>query len=344
MALKITRVIPGIIFFCVLQPALAGLKIDTVYFQDGDRITGEILELRQNQLLLSTEDGGNIRIEWNTVNRVMILNTMRIVLDDGKIYYGQIHFGTDKGTGTIRPIGGVPIWIYLVRIVSLTPVKERMIDRLYGLFSTGFSYVKATEVMQFTISASLNYDAERNHIGLFYDGNASNDPVNLFNQRQKGGITYQRYLPRKWFIIGQWTAETNTELELELRTGLEVGGGNSLVYTNRMRLDAGAGIQFNREQSVDLHSYNLESVFTGEYSIFIFKAPEINFTLAADLIPSLSDFGRIRTEINSNLRWEVFTDFFLKWTFYYSFDSQPLSEDAAKNDWAVTMLGIEYKL
>jgi hypothetical protein len=344
MTLNILKIIPGIILLCILQPALAGPKIDTVYFQDGDRITGEVKELSYNRLRLSTDNGGTISIEWNKVDSVVFLNTLRIVLDDGKIYYGQVHSGTDAGTGTIRPIGGGDIYIYLVRIVSLTPVEERVIDRLNGLLSSGFSYVKATQVIQFAVNASLDYDAARNHVGLFYDGNMSNDPINLFNQRQKGGANYKRYLPKNWFVIGQWTAETNTELELDLRTGFAVGGGNSLINTNRMRLDAGAGVQFNREQSLDLHSFNLESVFIGDYYIYIFEAPDINFDIKASLIPSLSDFGRIRTELNSNLRWEVLNDFFLKWTFYYSFDSRPLTEDASKTDWAVTMLGIEYSL
>jgi hypothetical protein len=34
----------------------------------------------------------------------------------------------------------------------------------------------------------------------------------------------------------------------------------------------------------------------------------------------------------------------LKWTFYYSYDSRPLSTTASKSDWAISLLGLEYKL
>jgi hypothetical protein len=52
----------------------------------------------------------------------------------------------------------------------------------------------------------------------------------------------------------------------------------------------------------------------------------------------------VRSRIDSNLKWEVFKDFYLKWTFFYSHVSKPLSTDAEKNDWAVSLLGLEYKL
>jgi hypothetical protein len=81
-----------------------------------------------------------------------------------------------------------------------------------------------------------------------------------------------------------------------------------------------------------------------DYAMFIYDDPEVSLDLDASLIPSINNPGRIRSNINSNLKWELFNDFFLKWTFYFSFDSRPLSESAEKSDWAISMLGIEYKL
>ena len=322
----------------------AGEKIDTIWFQNGDRITGEVTELNNNKLIVSTDDGGKILIEWDQVEKVIILNTMRIVLDNGSILFGKILEGEEKGTGTIQSAGDNAFLVYLVRIVLMKQVEEGFVDRLSGLISSGFSYVKASEMLQYYLSASLDFEAEKFQIGLFYDGNYSSDPVSGSTQRQYGGANYRQYLPRKWFLVGQFTAEANSELGLDLRTGIQGGVGNSLVLTNRMHLNIGAGIQGNREQSKDLSAYNLEGILAVKNSVYISEAPDISFDISADLIPSLNDFGRIRSEINSTLRWEVFNGFYLKWSFYHSFDSKPLSSDAASSDWAITMLGLEYKL
>ncbi len=53
----------------------ASSKIDTIYFQSGDRITAEVKLLENNQLKLSTDDVGTIYVEWDKVDSVMILNT-----------------------------------------------------------------------------------------------------------------------------------------------------------------------------------------------------------------------------------------------------------------------------
>ena len=65
--------------------SLASGKIDTIYFQNGDRITGEVKSLDNNHLRLSTDDAGTIQVEWNKIDSVKILNSMRIVLQDGEV-------------------------------------------------------------------------------------------------------------------------------------------------------------------------------------------------------------------------------------------------------------------
>ena len=114
--------------------------------------------------------------------------------------------------------------------------------------------------------------------------------------------------------------------------------------TNHNQFYIAAALQGNREASSGADQYNIEGLVSLDYSIFIFDSPEVSFNIGADLIPSLSDLGRVRSRIDSNLKWEVFKDFYLKWTFFYSYDSKPLSTDAEKSDWAISLLGLEYKL
>jgi len=48
--------------------------------------------------------------------------------------------------------------------------------------------------------------------------------------------------------------------------------------------------------------------------------------------PGLSNWGRIRSDINANASLELFKDFFFGLDFYYKFDNQP-AEGASKSDW-----------
>ena len=129
-----------------------------------------------------------------------------------------------------------------------------------------------------------------------------------------------------------------------MRTSFGIGAGNSLVYTNTTHFFAAAGFLGNREWSGSTSRYNLEGKVTLNYTVYIYESPEVSLTLRFDLIPSLTNLGRVRTQVDSNMRWEIFSDFFLKWTFFHNFDNRPLSESASKTDWAISLLGIEYKL
>ncbi len=338
-----TGVLLFFLFIAGSQSVLFAAKIDTVFLQQGDRITGEVKSLENNYLRLSTYDVGTVKVEWNKIDSVKILTSMRIELVDGRIMYGKLLTAGIVGSCYIWRREGDPILIKLIRIVALSPVEEKFIDRLNGTLSTGFSYVKASDIAQLNFSGSLAYLAKKNHGELFYDGLLTRDSLKT-TQRHNGGAKFIRILPKKWFIISTVSLESNSELELDLRSNWGVGGGKSLIRNNFTNFYLAGGVQFNRETSKGVEQYNVEGVLETNYSVFIYDDPEVSLDLKIDLIPSMSDLGRLRSNINTNLRWEVFNDFFLKWTFYYTHDNRPLSETAAKTDWAVTLLGVEYKL
>lgn len=327
----------------VSQSILFAQKIDTVFLQQGDRLTGEVKSLENNYLRLSTHDAGTVKVEWNKIDSVKILTNMRIELVDGRIMYGRMHTAGDVGSCNIWRMEGDPVLIKLIRIFSLSPVEEKFIERLHGTLSSGFSYVKASDITQLNFSGSLEYLARKNHGELFYDGLLTQDSLKT-TQRHYGGAAFIRIFPRKWFLTTSFSLESNSELELDLRSNLLIAGGKNLIRNNFTKFYLAGGLQFNRETSKGEEQFNLEGIVETNYSVFIYDDPDVSFDIKIDLIPSLSDLGRLRSNINTNLRWEVFNDFYLKWTFYYTHDNKPLSETAAKSDWAITLLGVEYKL
>jgi len=329
--------------FCSVA-SLASSKIDTIYFQQGDRITAEVKSLENNQLKLSTDDAGTVYVEWSKIDSVKILNNMRIVLSGGRIIYGKILTAGEAGKCFIWTSINEPILMELFRIVALAPMEEKFIDRISGSLSSGFSFVKASQVTQLNFDGSIRYQAEKNSLELFYSGLFSQDPSTGYSQNQNGGATFIRLLPKKWFVLTKMTMESNSEMDLDLRTSLTAAAGNAFIRSNRSYLYGALGIMGNRENSLGDAQFNLEGLIATEYSVFIFDSPEVSFSLSVDLIPSFTTPGRVRTNIDSNLKWEIFSDFYLKWTFYYNYDRQPLSTNAEKNDWAITLIGVEYKL
>jgi len=81
-------------------------------------------------------------------------------------------------------------------------------------------------------------------------------------------------------------------------------------------------------------------VITADYNFFQYSTPKADVKVALDLYPSLTDWGRYRTEFDIKFRREMITDFFLDIDFYYSFDNRE-SEEAANEDYG-TILGLSW--
>lgn len=87
---------------------------------------------------------------------------------------------------------------------------------------------------------------------------------------------------------------------------------------------------------------NLETLGVLDFQTFRYNDPELDITATLRIFPSLTDFGRVRIEFETRLKYEIFKDFYAGRGIFDNFDSRPHTqdtEDVVKND-----LGIETTL
>lgn len=336
------RVFLTVLFISVLNIANASSKVDTIYFQKGDRITCEVKLLANNLLKLSTDDGGNIDVEWNKIDSIFVQNTLRIGMSDGRILYGRISPSGKVGECILREEGGTASIVQLWNIVELLPLKKKIFDRLSGSLSSGFSFVKASDVTQLDFDGNIEYKGEKIILNMNYNVILTRESSGT-TQRQNGGASLYRVLPKNWSIVGKVLAESNSYFELDLRSTFGLSGNYFLIRNNKQRLSSGSGLLLNKEFSAELTQNNLEGIIYANYMLYLYDYPKISLNIYGDFIPSFNHFGRIRSEISSSINWEIFKDLYVKYSFYNSFDNEPLSGVDVHGDWGIT-LGLEYKL
>ena len=119
----------------------------------------------------------------------------------------------------------------------------------------------------------------------------------------------------------------------------QVGGAyqRRLVQTNVVLFGVLAGAVVNREEFLDdtPGRNNLEGALAAELEWFTFDYPKTDVTSTFVFFPSLTDRGRSRMELDARVRRELVSDFFFNVTFRNSSDSDPPSENAARNDYSV---------
>jgi hypothetical protein len=142
---------------------------------------------------------------------------------------------------------------------------------------------------------------------------------------------------KKWFYLGLGQLQQNQSTELDFR-GLVGGGvGRYFVQTNRYLFAAVAGLGLSNERySGQDITQNAELVTGINFEAFRYNSPKLDFTTRFLVFPNLTTWGRVRLDLDSRVKVEIFKDFFWSAYVWDVYDSDPpTASGARKNDLGV---------
>jgi hypothetical protein len=319
----------GVLTLAVV-PAFAQ-KTDVVRLVNGDTLTCEIKLLDRGRLEVSTDHLGTVNIEWDKVTSVTSKRQFRVETGAGLRLLGHLATTTPGQLDVIQDTGTVTA--AALDVVFIAPIEQRFWRQIDGAFNLGLSYTQSSGVAQLNFGASATHRranaqwtaSASSYLTVEDDGDdTSRHALDL------GGVRYfrQRSL---WLLQGGFMS--NEELGYKLRGTISGGVGQFLVHSNRAIVAVGGGLSTSREVPVDGDStQELEALIAARQSYFTYDTPKTNVTMGASLYPSLSRWGRVRLEFNGQFNREIVKDFTVGFTIYDSFDSDPPTEGARKND------------
>ena len=80
-----------VLAFVVVTSAPAwAQRTDVVTLANGDRNTGEIVELDRGRLKFETDDAGTISFEWDKIARVEAARQFEVTTSDGRRFLGSL--------------------------------------------------------------------------------------------------------------------------------------------------------------------------------------------------------------------------------------------------------------
>jgi len=325
-------------------PALAAPKTDILIFLNGDRLTGEVKSLERGMLRFNTNATGTISIEWDDVASLESKQNIQVETESGDRHLGHLAKASNEATLVVET-GAGPITLEATHVVLMAPIEEDRRDRVDGDITAGYNFAKASEVQQLQFGLDLDYRTETRIFGLQADAVTSDSEDNESSQRESVDLNYTRLRPNRWLTGAVIRLDRNDELDLDLRTSVGVGGGRILRQSNSATLQITGGVQVSRENvsGIESDEDTIEAFGSVNWDWFRYDTPELDLSTNLQVIPNLTDTGRVRAELDIKLKWEIVEDLFWQLTFYDSFDSDPIVVDAEKNDYGVTTsLGWEF--
>jgi hypothetical protein len=325
-------------------PASARDKTDVIEVKNGDRIRGEIVTLEYGKLKFKTDSLGTLYIEWPDVVSVDSRYSFYVESIGGRRHFGALSAGGEPGE--IKVTSGTSLQtLSIVDITRIDQVEQGFRDRIDGSFSVGFNYAKSTDITVSSVRANARYRSELNVASVTADYNSTTDSGGQSNNRLQLGYSHQYLRPRGRFWIGGTSFERNEELGLDGRLQLAGGFGRYVRQTSFSEIGIYGGVALNQEwlRGDGESQQTLEAVIGSVWRIFRFSDPETSLTSGFIVYPGLSEWGRVRTDLNVSLRRELIEDLFFDLSLYHSYDSEPPTDEAAKDDYGiVTSLGYSF--
>jgi Protein of unknown function, DUF481 len=321
----------------ICATASAQGRTDVVVLANGDRITGEVIRLERGRLEFKTDDAGTLYLEWDKLSSLVAARLVEVVTTDGRRFLGTLARAADRSIAVVTPGGAVPL--QTSEVTTITPIGRSFWRKLDGSIDAGFSYTRSSGVAQ------LNFNSDTSYRKPAFEGRLTasltateKDDGSGRDDRASLEASYLRYRWQRWYIGAAGRFETNESLGLELRSQVAAAAGPLLINSNRARLTLGAGVAVNEERGVDVEpTKNVEALFLFQTSFFTYDRPKTNVDISLQYLPSLSNAGRQRLQLDAAVKREFLKDLFLALNLYDTFDSRPPNPTADRNDIGVVL-------
>ncbi len=319
--------------------SVAAPKTDVVVFLNGDKLTGEVKGLQRGKLSLSTDSAGTVSIEWIQLASVRSSQMLQVELANGRRYLGQTFAAAEPGRLRVAvDADDKGRELSFANVVRMDPIDQgSLIARLDGYFTGGYDYQKVNELQTFTFSGGLSHRNER--VLRSIDGSTTVTTQDSAEDSSRFDIAVNNrfFLPNRRFWQGFGGFDGNDVLGLDLRTTIAGGYGTYLVQSRKQEWSVVTGLALLREDfETEETNESLEAVFGTQYTFFRYDEPEANIDGSLMLLPSLTESGRFRSELQLRSRYEIVSDLFFEISLYSSYDSDAVSETGEKSDYGVT--------
>jgi Protein of unknown function, DUF481 len=335
--------VPISLLLCA-APLFGREKTDVLVMRNGDRMTCEVKGLNSGVLYVGLDYvDGTISIQWSEVARLESKNPFIVRTENGSVYSGTLST-PDTSLGQpvkirIAQTGEEKVELERSRIVEMGETSDSFWGRFEGNISSGILYSKGNESTQYNVSSEVEYPRDRWQAAANFNSSLSSSTGAKASARNQVGLGVLRLL--RWsntFYSGTAGFLQSSEQGIQLQSHVGGGIGHYLKNTNRTKFSLLGGLAWQNTsyespgESQDPQNIAV-AMIVADLKIFKFKKTNLNVT--ANLLPAISEPGRLFFSTNasyyikiaSNLSWNV--------SFYGNWDNRP-PEDLSGSDYGTS--------
>ncbi len=256
MKTKVAFFFISTIFIFLLTMTVPFVYADRIEFSNGDCLTGEIVELNKDNLIVNTTIAGTLTIKRSEIKKIEKEAPVEVSFSSGKVIQGKLEFTKDKLTLHDKDQKISITWDEIDKIVptetgsetqgEVISQDERKWSGSGKILATLQKGTTDTTNMESNISLSGKKQKDLIELELF---GAYGEVENEINTRRYGGkLRYQYYPKEKWYAYADMNAERDEGRKLGLRGQVGAGTGYEIISQPKQKWSLEGALMLTHEE------------------------------------------------------------------------------------------------
>ena len=328
------------LFLLSVAPALA----DEIHLKNGDRISGKIVRMEGEKLVVKTNYAGEISLAWGQVASVKADEKIKVVLVDGTALEGQTVEIEDGKMKLKTEKVEAPLSFDLGDVKAVNP-KPKPAVRITARANVGITKESGnTDTDSLRLDGSFVGRTDKSRFGVGGEINREkSDDVDTV----RNWLTYANYdyfISQKWYWYVSTLLENDEFADLDLRSTIGTGMGYQVFETETLNLSLSAGPAYVNENFIvaDDDSYTAGQ-WNINYEQYFFNKFVQLFHNQTGFV-SLDDSSDWFVKTRQGVRFPLYKG--LTGTLQYNYDYDHNPSPTAKENYDarfMVLLGYEFK-
>jgi len=315
---------------------------DTLYLKNNSVLVGELRTFKMGKAEFDGDGIGVVNIKYDQIKTWYAQsNLFRVETTNRRLLFGKMIPSKNSGETIIK--NGMSILpLKFGNIANLSAVGETISKRMEGNIGAGYTYTKSSEIGRLNMSTKVGYRTTKVETMLIGDLILTTDSVQVYRERENMRLTSFYYFDQKWQAGGILNYQRNTQLGLLSRWQVGFAGGLKLLQKQNSRATILSGLVLNKELNINQISNTLSEITVqATYDFFSFDKPNLSLSIMQKLYSGISQSGRLRSDGDIKLSWELLNNFSLSLNYFYNYDSKSPATNTPRTDFGF-VAGVNY--